>query len=621
MAALLLRHTHNTIRGKTINQSAFFMRYQDQFYWQVDSSTLIGHQMPIAIVGMQPERYVAEPNSYWDHGLVREFFPTTEHLVIGDSDEFLMLELRGEQVAHDQKLTARPDASEIARNLRHFLTDYQRDMVHYPLTLHAADLPAATDAARVELRAFVDRVLAALPPVLPSHIGHPQWDYHRPGFMEARHKHLSRYLGSVTEIREPPALLSEVDRVWWQLDRLDKAYERRCAEVRDVAEHQRRIVRVLQDQLGELERQRLAEADQRLQRELEAPQEAVKDVALHRVVRSGETKFEAPTNGGTEEPWMRAILVHADECARAGEDLRGKERLLAPALDFIEQSRDERLRDLELAHEAASSDIRAHYAGLIKRRVRSAAIPHVEVRHGSTPPPAPLRNFALRTVRDLYHRGYGRPPRVRPLHPYWAPLRHIVDVVDAAAAAGASNVLTVVTGLDLADRVADHLPGLHARVSATELMQGNLIKAFGEPPEFDLCICTLGPDELGQLPDILEAISPCMRQGGKFVGFYPNFSLAALPVDEGTLLRGISAFATSSRIYYAGSSRSSGVVRRFYRGASANSRIGRAVRMAAMLLLTTASALPANRMEAAVADSHLVHPGPDCTSMTIEVTM
>jgi hypothetical protein len=152
-------------------------------------------------------------------------------------------------------------------------------------------------------------------------------------------------------------------------------------------------------------------------------------------------------------------------------------------------------------------------------------------------------------------------------------------------------------------------------------MQGNLIKAFGEPPEFDLCICTLGTGELGQLSDILDAISPCMRRGGKFVGFYPNFSLAALPIDEGTLLRNISAFGTSSRMYYAGSSRSSRVARLFYRGASANSRIVSAVRMGAMLLLTTASALHANRMEAAVAEGQSVRAGPDCTSMTIEVTM
>src|SRR5262249_36146047 len=51
MAGLILRHRHNTIRGKTVNQSLLSMLYMDQFYWEVDADTLLGHQMPVAIVG------------------------------------------------------------------------------------------------------------------------------------------------------------------------------------------------------------------------------------------------------------------------------------------------------------------------------------------------------------------------------------------------------------------------------------------------------------------------------------------------------------------------------------------------------------------------------------------
>src|SRR5712691_4055614 len=224
MAALVLRHRHNTIRGKTVNQSFFSMLYMDQFYWRVDPNTLLGHQMPIAIVGMRPERYLAEPNTYWDYGLIKEIFPTCEHFVIGDSDEFLMLELRGETVARDQIRTGRPDPSEIARNLTSFLTPYQKEMARFPLTLHAADLPADVDDARAKLRAFVDRIFAHVPAVLPSHLDHPQWDYHRPGFIEARHKYLSMQLGSVTETTAPPASLTELDTVWWKVHGLAKSY-------------------------------------------------------------------------------------------------------------------------------------------------------------------------------------------------------------------------------------------------------------------------------------------------------------------------------------------------------------------------------------------------------------
>jgi len=135
MADLILRHRHNTIRAKIFNQSEIRIHPTDQFYWLHDAQTLLGHQMPVAIVGMRPECHVDEPNSYWDHGLMREFCPTVEHFVIGDSDEFLMLELRSADVARDQLQSGSSSPAEIARQMASFLTSYQRDMVRYSLSL------------------------------------------------------------------------------------------------------------------------------------------------------------------------------------------------------------------------------------------------------------------------------------------------------------------------------------------------------------------------------------------------------------------------------------------------------------------------------------------------------
>jgi hypothetical protein len=94
MAAMVLRHRHNTIRGKTFNQRAISMLIMDQFYWEANRDTLLGFQMPVAIVGLWPQRCLPEPTAYWDHGLIREFCPDADICVLGDSDEFLMLELR-----------------------------------------------------------------------------------------------------------------------------------------------------------------------------------------------------------------------------------------------------------------------------------------------------------------------------------------------------------------------------------------------------------------------------------------------------------------------------------------------------------------------------------------------
>jgi hypothetical protein len=42
LARLILQHRHTVIRGKTVNQTAFHMRYIDQFYWSLGDSPLLG---------------------------------------------------------------------------------------------------------------------------------------------------------------------------------------------------------------------------------------------------------------------------------------------------------------------------------------------------------------------------------------------------------------------------------------------------------------------------------------------------------------------------------------------------------------------------------------------------
>src|SRR5262245_5086082 len=185
LARLVLQHRHTVIRGKTVNQTRFHMRYADQFYWSVDDTTLIGYQMPVAIVGLRPQRYVREPNSYWDFGLIWEYCPQADGCVIGDSDEFAMLELRDKGVAEDQVVPGPANKQEIAERMVMWVTPYQRHFLKFPLTLHDRDLSPNVGDARVKLRSFVDEVMSNAPP-LPSHIKHSQWEYHWASFQSAR---------------------------------------------------------------------------------------------------------------------------------------------------------------------------------------------------------------------------------------------------------------------------------------------------------------------------------------------------------------------------------------------------------------------------------------------------
>jgi hypothetical protein len=229
LARLALRYLHNTVKGKTLNQSNFHLAQMDQFYWRVDDDTLLGHQMPVAIVGMRPEQPVDEPNTYWDHGLISEFCPDTQPYVLGDSDDFLMVELRDRRVAIDQIVAGPLDRSLVAQRMIGWVTPYQCAFTAWPLTLHAEDVPLAAPGERAKLAAAVAEIFRHAPQTFPSHRNHPQWDYHLSPFMEARHQRLSLQLGNATEQSAPPANLTPIDQLWWRLDGARKRRDRRRA--------------------------------------------------------------------------------------------------------------------------------------------------------------------------------------------------------------------------------------------------------------------------------------------------------------------------------------------------------------------------------------------------------
>ena len=173
MAELVLRNRHNTIRSKTVNVPVFHMDISDQFYWYVDEYTLIGHQMPIALVAMRPEQVYVDPVCFWDYATISMAAPNLPRCVIADSDDFLMLELRRSRTFVELMRIGRVTNENVARALGYMTAD-QYEMGRFQLTLHARDLPPETDDARAMLKAHVDNIYALLPPPSP-YIGHTYW--------------------------------------------------------------------------------------------------------------------------------------------------------------------------------------------------------------------------------------------------------------------------------------------------------------------------------------------------------------------------------------------------------------------------------------------------------------
>jgi hypothetical protein len=315
------------------------------------------------------------------------------------------------------------------------------------------------------------------------------------------------------------------------------------------------------------------------------------------------------------------MLDDVEEWSRFATEVAEKKEFFARALNSIEKFYRVRLQTLEADFETAREPLQLDYERLLRRRIPSASIPHA-VGDGSRAPAAePGGHALLATARRVYHRWYGTLPRVRRAHPYWGAMRHLVRLVDTAAANGAANTLVVMGRGGVADTVADHVPGVHAQVSLSELLEGNVRKAFSQPITFDLCICSLGPSELTRFRDVRQAVMPYMNRGGKILAFYPNFSLRPLSTDEITMLWTIPDLR-SGRVYFAGSDRSARVVRRFHATLSRGSggRVAKLVSIATMLARITPSALAASRSDAAAPEELSSRVPQQCLSVTIEVS-
>lgn len=175
MAGLILDNRHFTIRSKIINWRMYRIDRVDQFYYVVDNDTMIGRQLPIAVVAFRPTRVPPEPVTFWDYGIVSEVCQGCSLSVIGDSDQFLMMELRGERTMSEQFELGWMDKDAIARDLTIWTTKDQRDCGEFPLVLHRADLPANVAEGERILDEYFRDVMRRVSPRPLDHRDHYIW--------------------------------------------------------------------------------------------------------------------------------------------------------------------------------------------------------------------------------------------------------------------------------------------------------------------------------------------------------------------------------------------------------------------------------------------------------------
>jgi len=209
MAALVLAYRHNTIRAKTVNQRLFHIDHIEQFYWCVDDHTLLGHQMPISLICMKPERVLTEMRTFWDYGIISEACPTTKPCVLGDSDDFLIMELRAQNTARDKLGLGWPTVKQIATSLSRFVTKDHKDLGLYSLVLHSRDLPESIECAKAQLKEFVDNIYRLMQEKPIDHLNHPFWIYNYDRFQLRRSEFLESSSRSIARSVSTKALVSD----------------------------------------------------------------------------------------------------------------------------------------------------------------------------------------------------------------------------------------------------------------------------------------------------------------------------------------------------------------------------------------------------------------------------
>jgi len=174
LAAMCMPHPHATTIAKTRTQTFCHTTHANQFFWQVDENTLLGRYFLIFMLCLKPERIIESINCYCDYAFVPEMCPSGDEVVMGDSDEFFMLELqRGDQERFMVKLGA-PDERKVIRDLSTWTTAEHRRAASHDVVFHAADVPAGLAAAKAEAGVFIDNLRRRLgEPV--AHQVHPYW--------------------------------------------------------------------------------------------------------------------------------------------------------------------------------------------------------------------------------------------------------------------------------------------------------------------------------------------------------------------------------------------------------------------------------------------------------------
>jgi hypothetical protein len=175
MVGLALANLHPTVIGKTVTQGFMSCSTYNQCYWQVDENTLLGRYHLIFMLAISPEKPLSEVNSYCDYGFVPEMVPSGKFHMIGDSDEFFMLELAPTTQEREFLYCGKAPMSDIASALSLWTTKEHRNFATVDTVFHASELPPELAKVRQQADDYVSRLQSMMRREPVTHVDHHYW--------------------------------------------------------------------------------------------------------------------------------------------------------------------------------------------------------------------------------------------------------------------------------------------------------------------------------------------------------------------------------------------------------------------------------------------------------------
>lgn len=174
LVEMSINRPHCTTVAKIYGNDVISSPYPNQLFWIVDENTVYGRYFLSFMLCLKPTRVIDKINCYCDYSLIPELCPNGSELMMGDSDDFFMLELQNKDQERDLLQIGSMNTREIANSLMEWATYEHLRASNYEVIFHSKDIPTSIDFVREESNRVVKEINGFVKNG-KSHLDHHYW--------------------------------------------------------------------------------------------------------------------------------------------------------------------------------------------------------------------------------------------------------------------------------------------------------------------------------------------------------------------------------------------------------------------------------------------------------------